>query len=295
MKKVLPLLIVVVLLAGCGATNQVSKTVTATVPNTVPVSVPVSEGVMVHARFVDVGQGDCEILKISQGGSDFFVLIDTGDSEAYNDVCAEIREMGISRINVLVLTHPDADHIANASDILNLFPVDEIWVSGFQKDTSGWHHTSETITAKQIPTKTVQRGQETDWNGSRVKVLNPSPQTMTSSNNSSVVLLVSVGENDILLTGDAENEAQSNFANDVPKTEVFKVPHHGSDGSYCPTLISKANPQYSVIEVGAGNRYGHPSQTTLQGLLGSKIYRTDVNGDISADVTSESVVVTAER
>jgi len=131
-----------------------------------------------------------------------------------------------------------------------------------------------------------------------VKVLNPSSQTLTDPNNASVVLLVSVGDKDIMLMGDAENEAQGNMAQDtLPKVEVYKVPHHGSAGSYYPPFLNAIHPDYSIIEVGAGNSYGHPTPEVLHALegIGSKVYRTDQNGDVDATVTPDGVSVKSER
>ena len=303
------LLILLLLLSGCGneqpssigrtaPTSQPVATATTPVTST-PVPTPASgAGVVIDARFIDVGQGDCEILKIAQGSSTFFALVDTGDQHAYTKISSDLSEMGCNEINVLVLTHPDADHVGSATGVLNNYKVDRVWQSGFTKKTKVWQDTSATINAKQIPSETVQKGTQDVWNGVTVKVLNPTPQTSTDSNNSSVVLLVSVGEKDILLMGDAENEAQANMAQDtLPKVEVYKVPHHGSAGAYYPPFLNAIHPDYSVIEVGAGNSYGHPRPEVLQALvgIGSKVYRTDQNGDVDATVTPDSVDVKSER
>jgi beta-lactamase superfamily II metal-dependent hydrolase len=196
------------------------------------------------------------------------------------------------------LTHPDADHVGSAAGVLNSYKVDKVWQSGFTKSTKAWQDTTATIIARQVPTETVQKGTQDVWNGATVKVLNPTPQTMTDSNNSSVVLLVSAGDKDILLTGDAEVEAQANMAQDpLPEVEVYKVPHHGSAGALYQPFLSAIHPDYSVIEVGAGNRYGHPRQEVLDALagIGSKVYRTDQNGDVEATVTPDVVSVKSER
>jgi len=305
----LTVLILLLLLSGCGSqqpssigrtapTSQPVATTTTPVTSS-PVATPASgAGVVIDARFVDVGQGDCEILKIAQGSSTFFALIDTGDQKAYPKISSELSEIGCNEINVLVLTHPDADHVGSATGVLNNYKVDRVWQSGFTKKTKVWQDTSATINAKQIPSETVQKGTQDVWNGATVKVLNPTPQTSTDSNNSSVVLLVSVGDKDILLMGDAENKAQANMAQDtLPEVEVYKVPHHGSAGAYYPPFLNAIHPDYSVIEVGAGNSYGHPRPEVLQALLGigSKVYRTDQNGDVDVTVTPDSVDVKSER
>lgn len=285
--------------SSIGRTPPTGQPVATTPVTSTPVPTPASgAGVVIDARFIDVGQGDCEILKIAQGSSTFFALVDTGDQHAYPKIASELSEIGCSEINVLVLTHPDADHVGSATGVLNNYKVDRVWQSGFTKKTKVWQDTSATINAKQIPSETVQKGTQDVWNGATVKVLNPTPQTSTDSNNSSVVLLVSVGDKDILLMGDAENEAQANMALDAPpKVEVYKVPHHGSAGAYYPPFLNAIHPDYSVIEVGAGNSYGHPRPEVLQALIGigSKVYRTDQNGDVGATVTPDSVDVKSER
>ena len=298
-------------LSGCGngQTGTSSRVAPSSQPGeTTPVLSPLATslpgtpaygaGVVIEARFVDVGQGDCEILKIAQGSSTFFALVDTGVQQAYPKINSELAEMGCGEIDVLVLTHPDADHVGSAAGILNSYKVDKVWQSGFTKNTKVWQDTTATISAKQVPTETVQKGKQDVWNGASVRVMNPTPQTSTDSNNSSVVLLVSVNDKDILLMGDAENEAQANITQDpLPKVEVYKVPHHGSAGAYYPPFLSAIHPDYSVIEVGAGNSYGHPQPEVLQALtyIGSKVYRTDQNGDVEATVTPDGVSVKSDR
>jgi competence protein ComEC len=298
-------------LSGCGSgqPGRISSDAPAGQPAaTAPASAPVSTtlpaipaagaGVAIEARFVDVGQGDCEILKITQGSNTFFALVDTGVEQAFPKINSELQEMGCGEINVLVLTHPDADHVGSAVGVLNNFKVDKVWQSGFTKDTKVWQDTTATIGARQVPNETVQKGTQDVWNGATVKVMNPSPQTATDSNNSSVVLLVSVGDKDIMLMGDAENEAQASMAQDpLPEVEVYKVPHHGSAGACYQPFLTSIHPDYSVIEVGAGNKYGHPRQEVLDALagIGSKVYRTDQNGDVEATVTPDGVSVKSER
>jgi len=304
-------LLLLLLVSGCGsgqrttsgttgpATQPVSTTPVTSTPVTTPEALPASgAGLVIDARFVDVGQGDCEILKIVQGSATFFALVDTGDQHAYPKINSELAAMGCSEINVLVITHPDADHVGSAVSILNSHRVDKVWQSGFTKNTKAWQETAATISAKQVPTENVQRGRQDTWNGATVTVFNPAPDTFTDSNNSSIVLLVSASGNDIMLMGDAEDEAQASMARGaLPKVEVYKVPHHGSAGAYYPPFLSAVHPDYSVIEVGAGNSYGHPSPNVVQALtgIGSKVYRTDQNGDVDATVTPGSVSVKSER
>ena len=305
------LLLLLVLISGCDSRQEsienaaapvsqpASTTPVTSAPVTTPAQIPASgAGLVIDAKFVDVGQGDCEILKIVQGSATFFALVDTGDQQAYPKINSELAAMGCSGINVLVLTHPDADHVGSAVSILNSHRVDKVWQSGFTKNTKAWQETAATISAKQVPTENVQRGRQDTWNGATVTVFNPAPDTFTDSNNSSIVLLVSASGNDIMLMGDAEDEAQASMARGaLPKVEVYKVPHHGSAGAYYPPFLSAVHPDYSVIEVGAGNSYGHPSPNVVQALtgIGSKVYRTDQNGDVDATVTPGSVSVKSER
>jgi beta-lactamase superfamily II metal-dependent hydrolase len=291
----LTVLLLLLLLSFSGCDNRQPSNISKTTPMSQSAA---GSRVAIDARFVDVGQGDCEILKIAQGSSTFFALVDTGDRQAYPRIASKFSSLGCNEINVLVLTHPDADHVGSARDILNNYRVDRVWQSGFTKNTEAWQDTSATIDAKQIPSETVQKGKQDVWNGATVKVLNPMPQTFTDSNNASVVLLVSVGDKDILLMGDAENEAQENMTQDtLPKVEVYKVPHHGSAGAYYPPFLNAIHPDYSVIEVGAGNSYGHPQPEVVQALIGigSMVYRTDQNGDVDATVTPDSTTVKSER
>lgn len=308
-------LLLILLLAGCGAgtpgtfTDTGSSapadhspgpsTPTAPGPDGSPAHTSAGgPGVRIEARFVDVGQGDCEILKISRPGGSYFALVDTGVPGSFAKIDSQLAGMGCPGINTLVLTHPDADHIGSVAQVVGGYRVDRVWQSGFPKDTRTRQEAAAAIEARGIPVENVQRGRQEEWNGATVTVFNPAPDTYTDPNNASVVLLVSASGNDIMLMGDAEDRAQASMAQGfVPDVEVYKVPHHGSAGAVYPPFLAAARPDYSVIEVGAGNRYGHPSPLMLQALsgVGSTVYRTDLDGDVSAVVTPSSVSVKPQR
>lgn len=302
-------LLCITLVFGCGKQSASVKSSDVSVaaksqpgatPSTDPTTVPSTATPVgtvtttLTARFLSVGEADSCIIRIDNAGNSFFSLIDTSRNSS-GKVISELRAMGCSRIGVLVLTHPDADHTGGATSVMNAFPVDTVWypeTDGSNSQT--WQGVKATIAEKQIPVGHPHAGDRFDWNGVSTTVLNPpSGATYTETNDWSIVLLESLGPQDLMLTGDAQTAAQQFMATEsFSRIEAFKVPHHGANSGYYGGFVSKANPGNSIISVGS-NSYGHPAANVIGALstVGS-VYRTDVNGDITVTETSGELRVT---
>ncbi|MBU4402483.1 MAG: MBL fold metallo-hydrolase [Actinobacteria bacterium] len=286
--------LVIVLIAGCGkgeAPTKKQESIRRRVSG---------EGEMIVA-FVDVGQGDSCIIRLEAGDDDFFAVVDTGKTNAGGEVVEELEDLGCDDIEVLVLTHPDFDHIGGANEVIEKYKVEEVWESGVGKDTKAWETTSAAIDEKKIPRRQVRSGESYQWESASVKVLNPPnglySGTGADENNDSVVLLISLGEQDLLLTGDVEVPAQEYMVSQrLSPVEVLKAPHHGGDSAYCQSFIDAVKPQVSVILVGADNTYGHPGETMLRELGAyGQVYRTDTNGNVVVTIDNSGYSVTSER
>ena len=110
-------------------------------------------------------------------------------------------------------------------------------------------------------------------------------------NNSSIVNRLVYGDSSVLFTGDLEKDSQDEMiaANPNIKSNILKVPHHGSKDATNPSLIKAVSPQFAVIEVGKNNKFGHPTATALQSLVGIQVFRTDQDGDVTFNLTKTSV------
>ena len=186
------------------------------------------------------------------------------------------------------------------SVILNDFPIGHFVDSGYPYTSKTYENMLTTIDKKNIPFMTPKRGDKIDFSsGIDVQVLNPGSTYFTDDvNQNSVVLKVTDGKVTFLLMGDAGLEAESAIMKDGydVNADILKVGHHGSRTSSGASFISAVSPAVSVIEVGAGNDYGHPHQETLERLQKvSKVYRTDLDGTITITTDGSAYSVTTQK
>jgi competence protein ComEC len=232
--------------------------------------------------FLNVGQGDA--ILISQGSSQ--ILIDGGRSG--KELLARLgRHVPFwdRRIEVVIATHPDADHIGGLPALLRTYHVDRILTTGAESDTEISRLFQKTVRDKTGgPPVTIFRGAEMVFpHGGTLSIVYPNgPLTsgdVRETNQGSIVARFVYGETSFLLTGDLAQEEQ--VLGESPKATVLKVAHHGSKYSTSDTFLRMISPTDAIISVGK-NSYGHPDSSVLRRLesAGARIYRTDELGDI---------------
>jgi competence protein ComEC len=257
--------------------------------------IPAASGnLTVH--FIDVGQGDSILLE----HGDDTMLIDSGEIGKGDDVASYLKSEGIKSLNYVVATHPHSDHIGGMSVILNDFPIGHFADSGYAYTSKTYENMLITIDKKNIPFSTPKRGDKIDFSsGIYIQVLNPGSTYFTDDvNQNSVVLKITDGKVTFLLMSDAGLEAESAIMNDGydVNADILKVGHHGSRTSSGASFISAVSPAVSVIEVGAGNDYGHPHKETLDRLQKvSNVYRTDLDGTITITTDGSAYSVTTQK
>jgi len=240
--------------------------------------------------FLDVGQGDALAIR-SPGGR--WILVDTGPRGSTYDagervVLPYLRRRGVTRIEVLVLTHPDLDHIGGAEAVLQGLGVGYVIDPSQATGRDAYVSVLEEASQNAVPWLEARRDVSITFDGIEISVLHPDGPTTasysgTDSNAQSVVLLVRYGEFEALLTGDAPVELEEAILDDLPsELEVLKVGHHGSNTSTSPLLLAQTSPELAVISVGPRNRYGHPHAEVVNRILesGTRVLRTDLSGDI---------------
>jgi len=238
---------------------------------------------MAQAIFIDVGQGDSALLR---DGNNFDVLIDGGDRSAGPTVVAVIREQSVDDIDIRMVSHAHADHIGGLIAVLEAtdIAVDAIWYSGYPGDTLTWDDFLAAATARGLQPTPVTFPGEASWGDMTALILNPiSGLSNPDQNQSSMVVLVQVGDIDFMFTGDIDATIEATLqARGTPlAAEILKVAHHGSAYSSSSAFLSEVGPDVAVISVGE-NSYGHPSEDTIERLtaVGADIYRTDQDGSI---------------
>jgi competence protein ComEC len=241
---------------------------------------------------LDVGQGDSELIITPEGKS---VLIDAGTPQAADEVVAALRKRDVRSLDLAVATHPHADHIGGMRSVIENFGVKNFLDSGKKYPSKEYQRMLEAIAEKGIKFIEAKKGMKFDLDsGVTLEVLNPPGNKQwimevrrggSVENANSVVLRLSYGNFSMLFTGDAETETEDlMMKSGVPlRAQVLKVGHHGSRYATSAEFLEAVAPEAAIISVGAGNRYGHPAQQTLDRLqkAGVKVYRTDLNGDIA--------------
>lgn len=249
------------------------------------------------AYFLDVGQGDSTLIMFGNKT----ILIDAGEVSQGNIVVQKLKSLGISRIDLLVATHPHADHIGGMERVLDAFAVGQVLDAGMPHPSPLYEHFLNMIESCHIPYTVAKQGQIIEIDPAlRILVLFPPDNpSIEDLNDNSVVLRISYGTIDLLLTGDAgiSAEMQMLMTGYALDSEILKVAHHGSSHSTSFAFLERVHPQVAVISVGADNPYGHPSDTTLAALntAGYTIYRTDHDGDIQVKSDGMSYTVQTAR
>lgn len=242
------------------------------------------------AHFIDVGQGDSILLETPNGKT---MLIDGGNRYAGDEVVHYLQNLGIEKIDVMVATHPDADHIGGLISVLQTFPVGKVYDSGKVHTTDTYNDYLSLIDSKDIPFEIPTEGQELNIDEDLfIKVLN-STNDSADLNDSSIVLMVDHEDVSILLTGDAtvENEAEMIGKYDL-RADVLKVGHHGSNTSSSLQFLEAVQPAVSILSYG-DNSYGHPNSTVFERLntISDEIFSTYEDGSIIVETGDEDYKV----
>ena len=236
-----------------------------------------------YLKIVDVGQGDSSLIHYNRKN----ILIDTGGITSYyrntdglvfnNTLSPLFKSSGIKRINYLILTHGDYDHMGEAINIVKNFKVDKVIFN------CGEHNYLEkelikVLNKKRINYYTCINELKLDDN----KLYFLQTKDFNDENDNSNVIYMELNNYKFLFMGDASIDTEKEILKeyDLPQIDVLKVGHHGSKTSSSEEFINTINPKYSIISVGKDNKFGHPNKEVLDNLKNSKIYRTDKKGTI---------------
>ena len=253
-----------------------------------------AEGGIFEIHFIDVGQADSALV-ICDGR---YMLIDGGNAEDSDLVYAYLERHGAKQLDLMVASHAHEDHIGGLSGALNyasvdtaLCPVTEYSSKVFQNMVDYLGQQGKSIT---VP----QPGDKFNLGSAQVEILGPVKE-YDNTNDTSIVLRIDYGETSFLFTGDMETGAERDLIEAGAKLDatVLKAGHHGSDTSSSYVFLREVMPQYTVVSVGEGNSYGHPSEEVLSRFrdLGTEVYRTDMQGHIIAESDGKTVTFRTEK
>jgi competence protein ComEC len=251
---------------------------------------PLPEGIRI--TFLDVGQGDAVLVQVAEGA----VLIDQGPPEAH--VADQVRALGVRRLSVVVLTHPQRDHVGGAAEVFEEIDVDTALDPAIPAASADEQAARAAARAHRVRIVRAQSGTTLRLGRLILRVLWPDDPGAPGEdpNQHAVVLLASYGGFDALLTADAESDVTLPLR--PPTVELLKVAHHGSEDGGLDSLLDLVRPRVAVISVGRGNDYGHPAPSTvatLETYRGLAVYRTDEDGRVTVESDGAEVAVTTER
>lgn len=237
---------------------------------------------VMKVHFIDVGQGSAVLV---QSGT-HFMLIDGGDREASSKVVSYLKRQKVKKLDYVVVSHYDSDHLNGVVGALNVFPVGRVIAPAYTADSRVYDSYCNIIAQKKIATTRPKPGQKYKLGKARFTILAPNGSGYTDENNYSVALKLVNGKNRFVITGDAETESEYEMLENGQNLscDVYMAGHHGSANSSSEKFLQAMKPKYTVISCGADNNYGHPSQSAMSRLkaVGTKIFRTDAQGTIVA-------------
>ncbi|TET55157.1 MAG: DNA internalization-related competence protein ComEC/Rec2 [Actinobacteria bacterium] len=244
-------------------------------------------------EFLDVGQGDATLLK---GPRREKILIDSGPSPYL--IQNHLIKRKVKTLDMIVASHADSDHISGFAQVLANFDVKSVLDNGYPKDTELYREFMKAIKIKKIKYILARRGKVINVGRLKLSVLHPSKvyieRTTSDDNNNSIVLNVNYLKHSFLFTGDIGFEAEKNLMQSQNlRAQVLKVSHHGSALATSQSFLTTVRPNFAVISVGDGNRYGHPRPSLINRLKKARaiVYRTDISSDIKMFVDSRGLRV----
>lgn len=249
-------------------------------------------------HFIDVGQGDSELIIIGENA----MLIDAGEKDEGGKVAKYLIDHGIKKLDYVIATHPHSDHIGGIPGAVNEMTVENFIIPEIPEE-----YMPTTKAYENLLIAIDESGANLEYGVAQAKynlgsavftIIAPNAE-YKEMNEYSVVILLEYNGYNFLLMGDAEKKSENDILENhyLPKIDVFKLGHHGSDTSSSQAFIDIIQPKYAVIEVGAGNSYGHPSSDVVTRLSKyfNEVYRTDINGTIIFTVNGKDMTVKKEK
>ena len=238
-----------------------------------------------QVNFFDIGQGDSIFIETPRG---YQILIDGGPTDAVLESLGNVMNFWDKSIDVVVLTHPDHDHVAGLIEVLKKYKVDIVLWNGVLKETGESDEWERLLQEESIESKIIFSGHQIITPMVSLDVLHPFESLenirIKNVNNSSIVIRVVFEDTSFLLTGDIDGSIEREILEkeNLINSDVLKIAHHGSKISSSEEFVKRVNPVIAVISVGENNSYNHPYPTVLELLdkYDISILRTDLIGDI---------------
>ena len=294
--KALGLLALSIFLVGCNVSNTPIKEDYTIVDNIVDIEekdkedskvIEKSETTLnnVEIHFINTGNSDAILIK--EGNNS--MLIDGGDTDDGGKVIDYLKKYDVSKLDYIIATHPHADHIGGLADIIESIPVDLVYVANGDAETKTYREFINSAMAKGIQPSVPLENKKFTLGKSYFEVYNTNGGN--STNNMSLVVKYTNGNDTMLFMGDAEVETEEELRGKIGKVDLLKVGHHGSSSSSSLAFLEEVNPEYAIITCSTGNKYGHPHKEVVDRLqsMGIEVHRNDECGDVVFTSTGNSI------
>ncbi len=259
--------------------------------------------------FMDVGQGDATYFQFKNGEQ---MLVDCSQDRRVLHALGKQMWFYDRTLDYLVVTHPDLDHYGGCIDVLKRYRVKNIIYTGIKKsDDKFWRSFWDQYKRENSNYITITEPEQMKISSSSLHFLYPdhdlredrtlsNSKEKISTNETSIVFKLNHQDTSLLMSGDAEHDLEKYLTEEHStdlQAEIYKMGHHGSAGSSNPFFINKIEPKHSIASAGKDNNFGHPSYRVIKRLqrLGSKIWRTDKDGDITIRIYKNEVKIETEK
>ncbi|AIF42524.1 ComEC/Rec2 family competence protein [Virgibacillus sp. SK37] len=248
-----------------------------------------------EVHFIDVGQGDSILIQTPQNKN---ILIDGGPPDAGERIVSYLKKEGIKSIDLLVVTHPDVDHIGGLPHVMGQIPIKKIVDSGKLHTTRTYGKYVRQIRKQEIPVQIAKIDDQLKVDSElKIQILNAF-EKMKTNNQSSIVLKLTYNKMDFLLMSDVEIEQEKEFIKKHNlQAEILKVAHHGSNTSTSLGFLKEVSPQVAILTYSKQNDYGHPVDRVIRNLtkVKSLIYSTAAFGNIVIRTDGKNYIVEPEQ
>ncbi len=267
------------------------------------VPLPDEEGsAALQVYYLDVGQGDSQLIRIPWENGYYNMLIDTGEYQYADGLTQYLRDLGVEKIDALVCSHPHTDHMGCMARMVQRFEIGGLYMPILPEEetptTTAYEKLLEAAEEKNLTINQLHEDSAIESPpGSQFQVMSPRVDAdWEGANNYSAVMRLVYGQTSFLFTGDAEEDSEEIILEDgyLLASDVLKCGHHGSSTSTSNPFLQAVDPLYAVISCGEDNRYGHPHRETIKKLGDREIltYRTDEDGTILAESNGSTITFT---
>ena len=233
--------------------------------------------------YLDVGQGNAELIKTGKKT----ILIDTGKESEYDELEYQLKKLKVSKIDTLIISHPDADHMENADDVIKDYDVKQVIMPKVSATTQCYEHLKSTIKSEKVETIHPETGDTLNLaKNCKANVLSIDASS-SDKNEASLVMRVTYGDTSFLYMGDVTAKVEGDIleSGETVASDVYLMSHHGSDtanGILFQKKVLSANNKIAIISVGQDNSYGHPAKQVVDRAkrFADEVYRTDKKGAI---------------